>query len=442
MAEDRIPPGIQERDRGLVREIVFGVVRWLPLLDWHVDRYLKKGPDIPLEVRTALRIAAYQILFLDRVPPYAAVNECVAGLGRMGLAWAKGLSNAVLRRLADRRLTQGMEAARIPEGLDALCPVERLAVLTAHPAWMVKRWVARWGMESALAILHANNSRAPLVLRVNTLRISRARFLERLASHGLHPVPGMYSRDAVILEGFTGNPSHLPGFRDGLFVVQDEGAQLVTFLLDPRPGERILDACAGLGGKTTHIAALMGDEGEVDALDPKASRLGLLRKNVARLGIRSIRILPPAEVEAFVASQTVPAYDRILVDAPCSGLGVIRRHPDIKWNRDEASLGRMAERQRAILEAAATLIPPGGRIVYATCTIEPEETSEVIRAFLARYPGWTVVPADEILDSPARRYATSSGELQILPAPAGPDGFFAIHLRRGKRRRIDQPGRL
>ncbi len=437
MAEDRIPPGIQERDRGLVREIVFGVVRWLPLLDRHIDRYLKKGPNIPLEVRTALRIAAYQILFLDRVPPYAAVNECVSGLGMAGQAWAKGLSNAVLRRIGERREALGIEAARIPDGLDALPPVERLAVLTAHPAWMVKRWVASWGMEAARAILHANNSRAPLVLRVNTLRISRARFMERLAAHGVHPVPGAYSRDALVLEGFTGNPSHLPGFRDGLFVVQDEGAQLVTFLLDPRPGERILDACAGLGGKTTHIAALMGDEGEVEALDPKASRLGLLRKNVERLGIRSIRVLPPAEVEAFAVSRTAPAYDRILVDAPCSGLGVIRRHPDIKWNRDEASIGRMAERQRAILDAAATLILPGGRIVYATCTLEPEETTGVVGGFLRDHPGWSVVHVDDVLEGAARQYATSAGALEIPPTSRGPDGFFAVHLMRGKRRRID-----
>jgi 16S rRNA (cytosine967-C5)-methyltransferase len=255
-------------------------------------------------------------------------------------------------------------------GLDA---VERLAIETSHPLWMVKGWVGRYGLEEARSLCRANNIQAPLTIRVNTLTVTRDEVLKALTGHGIDAVPGRYAPEAVMIRGYSGSPVVIPGFNQGWFQVQDEAAQLVSYCLAPMPGEIILDACAGPGGKATHIAQLIRDQGIVEATDRNDARLELLKENQERLGIKCISCIP---FESFNARflDLEGRYHRILVDASCSGLGVIRRHPDIKWNRTRASLSELASQQRSLLNGLAPLIRPGGTMVYATCTLEPEET--------------------------------------------------------------------
>jgi 16S rRNA (cytosine967-C5)-methyltransferase len=411
------------RDRALVRELVFGVVRWLALLDRHIDfQLISRKKRLSSIVRSHLRIGTFQILFLDRIPFSAAVNEAVKGVKSSNHAWASGLVNAVLRRIAERCESLGPEMARRCEDTVGLDAVERLAIEQSHPFWMVNRWAGRYGLEEAQAVCRANNIQAPLTLRVNTLAITREEVLSNLAGYGLDAVPGRYAPEAVIIRGYSGSPVAIHGFKQGWFQVQDEAAQLVSYCLAPRPEEIILDACAGPGGKTTHIAQLIRDQGVIEATDRNDARLELLKENQERLGIKCISCIP---FESFKARlpEMEGRYHRILVDAPCSGLGVIRRHPDIKWNRT------LASQQRSLLNGLAPLTRPGGTIVYATCTLEPEETREVVKDFFSGHPGWGLIPADEVLPAAAGSLVDGNGFLVIFPSPGGPDGFFAAVLK-------------
>jgi len=417
------------RDRALVRELVFGVVRWLVLLDRHIDFQLtSKKKRLSSIVRSHLRIGVFQILFLDRIPFSAAVNEAVKGVKSSNNAWASGLVNAVLRRVAERRESLGPDMARRCEDTMGLDAVERLAIETSHPLWMVNRWVGRYGLEEARSLCRANNIKAPLTLRVNTLTITREKVLNNLVDHGIDAVPGRYAPEALMIRGYSGSPVTIPGFKQGWFQIQDEAAQLVSYCLAPKPGESILDACAGLGGKTTHIAQLIRDQGIVEATDKNDARLELLKENQERLGIKCISCIP---FESFNARlpELEGRYHRILVDAPCSGLGVIRRHPDIKWNRTRASLLGLASQQRSLLNGLAPLIRPGCTMVYATCTLEPEETREVVENFLSGHPGWDLIQAEKVLPAAARSLVDKDGFLLTVPESQGPDGFFAAILR-------------
>jgi 16S rRNA (cytosine967-C5)-methyltransferase len=346
------------KDRALVRELVFGVVRWLVLLDRHIDfQLISRKKRLSSIVRSHLRIGVFQILFLDRIPFSAAVNEAVKGVKSSNHAWASGLVNAILRRVAERCKSLGPDMARRCEDTAGLGEVERLAIEQSHPFWMVNRWVERYGLEEAQALCRANNIQAPLTLRVNTLAITREEVLSNLTGHGIDAVPGRYAPEAVMIRGYSGSPVSIPGFKQGWFQVQDEAAQLVSYCLDPIPQEIILDACAGPGGKTTHIAQLIRDKGIVEATDRNDARLELLKENQERLGIKCISCIP---FESFKARlpEMEGRYHRILVDAPCSGLGVIRRHPDIKWNRTLASLSELASQQRSLLNGLAPLTRP------------------------------------------------------------------------------------
>ncbi|RPI55498.1 MAG: 16S rRNA (cytosine(967)-C(5))-methyltransferase RsmB, partial [Deltaproteobacteria bacterium] len=243
------------RDRALVRELVFGVVRWLALLDRHIDSQLiSRKKRLSNIVRSHLRIGVFQILFLDRIPFSAAVNEAVKGVKSSNHSWAAGLVNAVLRRVAERRESLGPEMSRRCEDTMGLNAVARLAIETSHPFWMVNRWVGRYGLEKTRSLCKSNNIQAPLTIRVNTLAITRDDVLKALTGHGIDAVPGRYAPEAIMIHGYSGSPVAIPGFKQGWFHVQDEAAQLVSYCLAPRSHEIILDACAGPGGKTTHIA--------------------------------------------------------------------------------------------------------------------------------------------------------------------------------------------
>ncbi len=428
----RLTEGAPE-DRALLGELVTGTVRHLRLLTCIADTRLKKPAKLPSIVKTIITTALYQLLFLDRIPAFAAVDEAVKACRCCGAAWASGLVNAVLRRILrdiDNQGRDGLISAAAKQGRDA---AERLAIIHSYPTWMVNRWGQQFGMDTAEQICRAGNQHPPVTLRVNRLKISRKKAIEQMNMVGIHAVASTISLDGLILPDFRGNPASIPGFEKGYFQVQDESAQLISLLLNPRPDERILDVCAGLGGKTTHIAEITGDKARIDAYDTSRKRLKLLAENISRLQLKSISILNHTdfhEKKAFA-----PVYDRIMVDAPCTGLGVIRRHPDIKWNRTHEDSHRLSETQLKILLDAAPLLRTGGTMVYAVCTTEDKEGVEVAKKFLELGAGsWELVRVDhatpDIDLNICHRYITDQGFLRILPAPQGPDGFFAAVFRK------------
>ncbi|OGL16578.1 MAG: 16S rRNA (cytosine(967)-C(5))-methyltransferase [Candidatus Rokubacteria bacterium RIFCSPLOWO2_12_FULL_71_22] len=404
------------RDAALATELVFGALRWQRYLDWILAPHSRRRlAALDARVRVILRVTAYQLAFLERVPPFAAVNDAVSlARGRPGVA---EYVNAVLRAFARR-------GVREREPAPPRDPLEALATRCSFPTWLAARWVERWGGAEAEALMRALCERPLLTLRANTLRTTRDALGARLAAEeGLASRPTPYAPEGLVVTGPGGAPSAWRAFADGAFAVQDEASMLVAHLLAPRPGETVADACAAPGTKTTHLAQLMEDRGRVLALDPAPARLAHVREAAARLGLSSIEALD-GTVEAL-APRFRAGCDAVLVDAPCSNLGVLRRNPEVKWRRQPADLAVSAARQGRILTAAAAMVRPGGRLVYATCSLEPEENAGVVRDFLAANPAFHPDPPAEFplpLDP--------DGFLRCLPHRHGTDGFTAVRFHR------------
>jgi 16S rRNA (cytosine967-C5)-methyltransferase len=403
------------RDRALATELVYGTLRWQRYLDWvlapHSRRRLER---LDPRVLAVLRMTAYQIVHLARIPAFAAVSDAVTlARGRPGVA---EFVNAVLRSFARR-------GPREREPAPPRDPVEALAMAWSFPTWLARRWVGRYGRDEAAALMAAMNERPPLALRANTLRLTREALAARLADEeGLAVSPARWAPEGLLVE-HGGAPAHWRAFADGSFAVQDEGSMLVARLLDPRPGETLADVCAAPGTKTTHLAQLTEDRARILAFDRDGARAARIREAAVRLGIRSVEVRE-GPVEAL-APGLGEQCDAVLVDAPCSNLGVLRRNPDVKWRRDAQGLAGNAERQRAILAAASAMVKRGGRLVYATCSLEPEENEEVTRAFLAAR-GDFAPDAPEAFPFPLE----PDGVMRCLPHRHGTDGFTAFRFRR------------
>jgi 16S rRNA (cytosine967-C5)-methyltransferase len=405
---------LEPRDAALCTEIVYGTLRWRRHVDWRLQVHLKRPLDkLDPWVRALLRLTAYQLLFLDRVPQWAAVDEAVR-LARLK-ARTRGPAefvNAVLRALT---------RATAPPPLPA-APLEALAVRLSFPDWIAQRWFSRYGMAEAAALMTAMNERPPITVRANILRVSRDALAGRLREDELATVqPTALAPEGLRVE--RGSVSRWAAFADGWCTIQDEASMLVSRLLDPQPDELVADACAAPGTKSTHLAELMGNRGTIIAIDPHAGRLKLTAKAAARLGIGIIEA--HAGAVTAVATRWKHQCDRVLVDAPCSNLGVLRRNPDVKWRRSQDELGRLSVKQHEILAAAGSLAKPDGRLVYATCSLEPEENEEVVRRFLAEFPDWQVDTPEDFPVAP-----DASGFVRCLPHRHGTDGFTAIRLRR------------
>jgi len=410
-------PGWDPRDKRLAAELTYGVARWRFRLDWVIARATGRlARQIDRRARTLLRLGIYQLAFTTRIPAPAAVHSTVALAGAD--PGKRGFVNGVLRSL----LRDG-----VPEP-----PADAQHFGPRHglPDWLAARWLARLGPEGAEGLARHANAPTPLTLRVNTTRIAPEALADRLEAAGLAVTPSAWVPGALRV---AGHPAvrEIPGYAEGLWYVQDEAGQLVARLVGARPGERVLDACAAPGGKATQLAAAIGDKGEVVALEPDAGRLERLSANVLRLGCANVRVVrgdlgdgPPPGAEG--------PFDRVLVDAPCSGLGVLGRHPEGRWWKDEAGILACAKAQEAILAQAAALVRPGGVLVYAVCTGEPEETTGVTAAFLAAHPDFQPVAADAVLGAAARPWTAPDGSLTTLGNAAGMDGFFALHLKRGR----------
>lgn len=421
----RSAPQLAERDRALIGQLVQGVVRWRVRLDWS----LRQAADVPLKkisfpVLNLLRLALYQILFLDRIPESAAVNEAVKQAKKSQPAYVVSFVNAVLRNICRRR-------NEIPFPDRGQSPVEFLSVFYSYPEWLVRKWIREWGIEVAEALLGAQNRIPGLTVRSNALRIHRDDLIHRMeAQSGVVGTPTRYSPQGVRLADFRGRVDQNKAFREGLFQVQDEAAQLTSLLLGPGAGERILDLCAGHGGKTTHLAELMGDEGKVIALDRNRTRLVSLAANAVRLGIRSAEgVVADASRDLFSLFQA--RFDRIVVDAPCSGLGVISRHPDGKWNKKEEDIPRLARLQKAILKNGCSLLRRGGTLLYVTCTLSREENEEVVEACLAENKNMVLLDLRDRAPLWARDLIDDRGFLRTFPHVHHMDGFFGALLRKG-----------
>ncbi len=405
------------RDSGLATELVFGTLRWQRYLDWilapHSRRRLESLDPRP---RVLLRMTAYQLAFLERIPPFAAVDDAVGLARQRAKPGVPEFVNAVLRSFVRR-------GAREREPAPPRDPVEALALRCSFPTWLAERWVARYGTDDAAALMRAMNERPPLTLRANTLRTTRKALAARLCDEEqIEPTPTRYAPEGlVVAQG--GRPAAWRAFVDGDFAVQDEASILVARLLAARPGDVAADVCAAPGTKTTHLAQLMENRGRILAFDPQPARLALVSDTAARLGVTIVEAHRGA-VEAL-APGFAETCDAVLVDAPCSNLGVLRRNPEVKWRRAPGEIAASAARQREILAAAATMVKPGGRLVYATCSLEPEENEQLVAAFLE---GRVDFANDPPSDFPLA--LDPDGVLRCLPHRHGTDGFTAMRLRR------------
>ncbi len=416
-----------ERDRALVGELVNGVIRHLYYTDFMISRFSNHPLEkMDPEVRNILRLGVYQLLY-TRIPERAVLAETLKILShRKRGQWIKNLVNAILHRIADHR-------NNLPEPPD-FNQVYYLSVKYSFPEWLVKRWLDRFGFEETEALLKASNERPPLVIRVNTIKVSRDNLLVYLKKDqvsGARPCP--YSPAGIILDGFRGKVPELKVYHFGWISVQDSASQLVTYLLNPKPGERVLDACAGVGGKTTHIAELMQNKGSIWAFDLYPWRLEKLRENFQRLGLKEPKVFQGDVVEEL-QKMSAPLFDRILIDAPCTGTGVIRKHPDIKWARTEEDFLKVPEKQLRLLEGLSQFLRPKGIIVYATCSLEPEENEQVIARFLEKHPEFEVENPEVVLEKSCEKrikeLLEESKYLKTYPHKHNLDGFFAVRLRK------------
>ncbi len=415
-------PELPRNERAFLLELVQGVKRWELRLDYILSRLSHlPWPKVHAQVRHILRLAAYQILFLDRVPVHAAVDEAVKlARGQRLPASHVGFINAILRRLA------GGDVPPLPDVEED--PVAALSVATAHPAWLVARWLKRYSLEDTQARLLAHNRVPPLTVRVNTLKTDGARLLERLAREGVVAAPGRFSPVALTFETGEKPPTSLPSYREGLWLFQDEAAQLTTHLLDLAPGHRILEIGAGRGGKTTRLGERLLNQGLILAVDYHRQRLFDLSQNLKRWGITCAH---PLRADATRPLPVKPqSLDAVLIDAPCSALGTIRRHPEIKSRLTEADLATFPPRQRAMLDMAAPLVKPGGRLLYITCTTEPEENEDLVAGFLTDHPEYQLACDPELLPTPARDLLQPPGFFRTSPAHHNLDAFFAATLIR------------
>ena len=410
------------RDRALGTEIVIGTLRWQRALDAAIAGAAAR----PIEsldpgILLILRLSLYQLLHLDRVPASAVVDDAVSLTRSAGQARATGFVNGVLRTLSRQRGALGLPA-RPGAGASRQAAVNYLGITQSHPDWLVARWLDRYGFDRAAAWTEFNNTTPALTLRANRLVNSRDALRAQLFDEDeLETTPGRYAPDALIVDS-----GRLPDAR-GRFTIQDEASQLVPLLLGARPGERVLDLCASPGGKATALAAEMQGRGLLVACDARARRMRLLAAAVRASLAPNIRLV---QVGGRDEVPFGPVFARVIVDAPCSGLGTVRRDPDIRWRRTEAQLAEFAAYQRTLLARAARAVAPGGRVVYATCSSEPEENEAVVDAFLAEHADFRLEDARDIDGDRLGQVTDARGMLRTLPFTHGLEAFFAAALVR------------
>lgn len=415
---------LQGRDRGLATEITYGVTRRRSSIDWALAQVSTR----PLEqvdpwIRNILREAIYQILYMERIPRSAAVDEAVELAKKYGHVGVAKFVNGVLRNLI-RRLPE------LPWPDPARAGAPALAVLHSHPEWLVREWSERFGVNQAIELMEASNRVPPLTIRVNLLKATRAQVAEALAAEGVATEPTRHSPQGLVIQDLTSSSflDALKTMKAGLFTVQDESSMLVAPALDPQPGWTVIDLAAAPGGKSTHLAELMNNEGKIIAVDIHPHKVDLIAENARRLGIT---IVDGVCTDAREVGKLMPnRADAVLCDVPCSGLGTLARRPDARWRKKATDPAELAPIQRAILESAAIALKPGGVLVYSTCTLHPAENQGMVESFLAEHPEFALESVAGHLPPGIPAAATAGGYLQLLPHIHGTDGFFIARMRK------------
>ena len=423
-------------DRHLFTELVNGIIRRKRTLDAIIDRLAKQPAHRqPPDLRQLLRLGLYQLRYLDRIPPSAAVNTTVDLAKANGLTGLAGVVNGILRQYI-RLQNERAEVLDLP-----VDPISRLGTLYSFPDWLIEQWLAELGSIETEELCQAFNRVPTIDLRVNILKIDRdllpdaplaerleqqrAKLIEIFQTANITAIPIPHLPQGLRFVGSAGAISQLPGYQAGWWTIQDSSAQLVTHLLDPQPHEVVIDACAAPGGKTTHIAELMGNTGQILALDKTASRLKKVQQNLDRLQLDAVKILTG---DSCGFSELINTADRVLLDAPCSGLGTLHRRADARWQKTPAQIHELAQLQAKLLANTATWVKPGGVLVYATCTVCSIENEDVILPFLKTHPDWQIeIPPT---DSPLASLVSDLGWIKVWPHRQQMDGFFMVKLRR------------
>jgi 16S rRNA (cytosine967-C5)-methyltransferase len=413
---------VDERDRALLSEISTGVQRWRGALDHLIAQFARRPLDrLDPEIVEILRIGLYQLTHLTRVPAPAIVDDAVDLSRRVGKTSATGLVNAVLRAAVRNRRHLPLPPKPADEA-EREAVIEYLSVTLSHPRWLANRWLDRLGFDVTETWMRFNNEPAPLTLRANRLRVSRDELAQQLALQGVRTHAGRFAPDALLVD--EGRPTG-----DG-FVIQDEASQIVTLLAGEEPGPRVLDTCASPGGKATALAAAMrsGDRRTLlVACDVRAKRIELLRRTIAATGAREIRVVQADLLRPLPFSTP---FDCVIVDAPCSGLGTLRRDPDVRWRRIESDLPPLADAEGRMLRHAAEVVAPGGRLIYATCSSEPEENDEVVVRFLRECTWFAALDARQTHPALAADLVDRRGFLRTTPHAHGLEAFFGAVFQR------------
>lgn len=410
---------ISSLDESFIREIVYGVIESKLLIDWIIMQFSKiKIKKIAPIIREILRIGVYQIIFMDRIPDSAAVNESVKLAKKYGHKGSVGFVNAILRNISRNK-----NNIELPErNIDS---TEYLSVKYSHPKWMIKKWIKDFGLNFTEELCLANNEKPKLNIRVNTLKIAKQELMYKLKKRGFDVKEGEYAYDCIIID----NPVRITDtdeFMNGFFQIQDESSMLVAQIMNPKPGDLVIDVCSAPGGKTTHIAQKMENEGKIIARDIHEYKLNLINGNIERLGINIIQL------EQYDArkldERLIEKADCCLVDAPCSGLGLIRRKPDIKWSKEEDNLSEITKLQYEILMNSSKYVKKGGVLIYSTCTIQKEENIILVRKFIENNKSFILRSFEELIGEEELKKAATNGYIELYPNINNTDGFFIAKM--------------
>lgn len=405
---------IETKDRALLTELTYGTLQHRMTLDYYLEPFVRGKLDG--WVRELLRMSLYQIVYLTKIPPHAVVHEAVEIAKRRGHKRIAPTVNGILRSVL-RKGVRSLE--NLEDG------IAKIAIETSHPEWLIERWIELYGEEDAIAMAHENNNPASVTMRVNTAKTTVDEAIAALKADGIEVRRGEVVPESLISE--SGNPSNTDSFKKGLITIQDESSMLPVNALDVEPGMKVLDMCAAPGGKTTHIAEKMNDEGEVYAHDIHAHKIKLIQSNAERLGLESI--LPKSgDSRELVNLYGESSFDRILLDAPCSGFGVIRRKPEIKYVKNENDIKGLLTIQSELLDTAEKLLKPNGIIVYSTCTVEYEENRGMVEKFLEKHKNIELIPLPNLHEN--KKLSIKNDTLQVLPQHFGGDGFFVAAFRK------------
>lgn len=411
---------LNDYDKSLLNEICHGVIRWMRRLDWFLNGFYRGNWEkCTPEIKNTLRVALYQILFLNKIPDFAAVNEAVEFVKKISTQKHADVVNGLLRTIIRTKNDLVYPTREIDE-------VKYLGIMQSHPNWMVKRWIQRFGFDDAALLAEANNKRPILTLRVNTLKTNKEQVLKRFDERGIVYRTCRYIDYFVTLRLMS--KIYLDeDFLNGMYTVQDESAGLAAVLLRPQENDVILDMCAAPGGKSTHIAQLLGNKGRIYSVDKYDAKINMMKATAQRLGITNIEFLQDDAADFQNETLKSMKFDKILLDAPCSGLGVLSKKPEIRWKREMEDILALNEIQRRLLASAASYLKAGGVIVYSTCSTEQEENMDVVNDFLEKNPDFTIDNASKYVN---RDLVNPEGCIETFLHRHGIDGSFAARLVR------------